>query len=62
MERIVDLIMTRLFRLAEYVCVKCSFLMSEPATPQKVVPTIRFTDEDKPTCHKVEMVEGDLFK
>ena len=55
MERIVDLIMTRLFRLAEYVCVKCSFLMSEPATPQKVVPTIRFSNEDK-------MVEGDLFK
>ena len=62
MERIVDLIMTRLFRLAEYVCVKCSFLMDEPATPQKVVPTIRFTDEDKPARPKVEMVEGDLFK
>jgi len=36
--------------------------MDEPATPQKAICTIRFTDEDKPTRHKVEMVEGDLFK
>ena len=55
MERIVDLIMTRLFQLAEYVCGRCSFLMDEPATPQKVAPKIRFSNEDK-------MVEGELFK
>ena len=54
MERIVDLIMTRLFQLAEYVCGRCSFLVDEPATPQEVVPKIRFSNEDK-------MVEGDLF-
>jgi len=57
MERIVDLTMTRLFQLAEYVCCKCSFDKSEPAAPQSqpVVPTIRFSDADR-------MVEGELFK
>ena len=55
MERAVDLIMTRLFQLAEYVCGRYSFLMDEPATPQKVAPKIRFSNEDK-------MVEGELFK
>ena len=54
MERIVDLIMTHLFQMAEYVCGKCSFLMDEPATPQEVAPKIRFSNEDK-------MVEGELF-
>jgi hypothetical protein len=55
MERIVDLIMTHLFKLAESVCGRCSFLMDEPATPQEVVPKIRFSNKNK-------MVEGELFK
>ena len=54
MERIVDWMMTSLFQMAEYVCGKCSFLMNEPVTPQKVAPKIRFSNEDK-------MVEGELF-
>ena len=54
MDRVVDLVMTKLFQLAEYVCSRCSFLVGEPAAKQEVVPTIRFTNEDK-------MVEGDLF-
>lgn len=54
MDRVVDLAMTKLFQLAEYVCSRCSFLVGEPAAKQEVVPTIRFTNEDK-------MVEGDLF-
>lgn len=54
MNRVIDLVMTKLFQLAEYVCSRCSFLVGEPAAKQEVVPTIRFTNEDK-------MVEGDLF-
>ena len=52
---VVDFIMTRLFKLAEYVCGKCSLSPSEHATPQEIAPTIRFSSEDK-------MVEGELFK
>ena len=64
MERIVDLIMTRLFQLAEYVCGRCSFLVDEPATPQEVAPTIRFTDkvDCKQVRQKNKMVEGNLFQ
>lgn len=54
MNRVIDLVMTKLFQLAEYVCSRCSFLVGEPAATQEIVPTIRFTNEDK-------MVEGDLF-
>jgi hypothetical protein len=54
MDKVIDLAMTKLFQLAEYVCNRCSFLVGEPAATQEVVPTIRFTNEDK-------MVEGDLF-
>lgn len=54
MNKVIDLAMTKLFQLAEYVCNRCSFLVGEPAAKQEVVPTIRFTNEDK-------MVEGDLF-
>ena len=54
MDKVIDLAMTKLFQLAEYVCKRCSFLVGEPAAKQEVVPTIRFTNEDK-------MVEGDLF-
>ena len=56
MDKLIDLGMTKLFQLAEYVCSKCSLEKGEPAAPQSqpVVPTIRFSNEDK-------MVEGDLF-
>ena len=54
MNRVIDLVMTKLFQLAEYVCNRCSFLVGEPAASHEVAPTIRFTNEDK-------MVEGDLF-
>ena len=54
MDKVIDLAMTKLFQLAEYVCSRCSSVMDEPAAKQEVVPTIRFTNEDK-------MVEGDLF-
>jgi len=57
MDKITDLMMTKLFQLAEYVCNRCSSPTSEPAAPQSqpVTPTIRFSKEDK-------MVEGELFK
>jgi len=55
MEKVIDLAMTKLFQLAEYVCGKCSSVRDEPAAKQEITPTIRFTDEDK-------MVEGELFK
>ena len=57
MEKIVDLTMTHLFQLAEYILDKCTFLIKEPAhvVPHEVAPTIRFSNEDK-------IVEGELFK
>ena len=56
MEKIVDLTMTRLFQLAEYVLNKCNTpsAQSSAGTAQKIVPTIRFSNEDK-------MTEGELF-
>jgi len=54
MEKLVDLMMTKLFQLAENVCGKCSSIKEEPAAPQKAISTIRFSNEDK-------MVEGNLF-
>ena len=64
MEKIVDFTMTHLFQLAEYILDKCTFLIKDPApvVPQEVVHTIHFSDEDKPTRSKNEMVEGELFK
>lgn len=60
MDNLIDLGMTRLFQLAEYVCSRCGFEESESIEPkaEKVEskgPTIRFSKEEK-------MVEGDLFK
>ena len=60
MDNLIDLGMTRLFQLAEYVCSRCGFEEAEPVKPktEKVEsksPTIRFSKEEK-------MVEGDLFK
>lgn len=57
MDKITDLMMTKLFQLAEYVCNRCSSSTSEPVASQSqhVTPTIRFSDADR-------MVEGELFK
>lgn len=65
MDVLIDLSMTKLFLLAEYVCDKSSFVCGRKMRPQPqasrsipskdIVPTIRFTNEDK-------MVEGELFK
>ena len=64
MERIVDLTMTRLFLMAEYVLDRCPLAAGESPSPvssvaplsqQELTPTIRFSNED-------QMVEGELFK
>ena len=55
MGKVIDLVMSKLFRLAEYVCSKCSSVADEPAEIHEVAPTIRFMNEDK-------MVEGELFQ
>lgn len=64
MERIVDLTMTHLFHMAEYVLDRCPLAAGKPTAPvasvapvskQKLTSTIRFSNED-------QMVEGDLFK
>ena len=56
MEKIVELTMSRLFQLAEFVLSKCDHSGVQPTmdTAQKIVPTIRFSNEDK-------MKEGELF-
>ena len=54
MDKWIDLGMTKLFQLAEYVCSRYSLTSSEPATPQEeVVSTIRFTKEDQTAIKKV---------
>ncbi|MBR1502724.1 MAG: hypothetical protein IJ618_02430 [Prevotella sp.] len=60
MDKLIDLGMTKLFLLAEYVCNKIGVaqMESEPvAQPsfKDITTTIRFSKEDK-------MVEGELFK
>lgn len=79
MDAMVDLSMTKLFLLAEYVCDKTSFACGreillgqashkaerQPQTvesipPIDIVPTIRFSKEDKSRL-KTKMVEGELF-
>ena len=63
MDALIDLAMTRLFQLAEYVCDRTTFACGRKMRPQTVVPipsndivpTIRFSNEDK-------MVEGELFQ
>ena len=66
MDALVDLMMTKLFLLAEYVCDKTYFRILRPQTiepvPSKdVKPTIRFSKEDKPRI-KVDVVQGELFQ
>ena len=79
MDAMVDLSMTKLFLLAEYVCDKTSFACGreillgqaslrveqrsqtvKPIPPKDIVPTIRFSKEDKSRM-KIKMVEGELF-
>ena len=58
LDALIDVAMTRLFKLAEYVCNRCWFARSKTATPSTshpMAPTIRFSNEDK-------MVEGNLFE
>ena len=60
MDKLIDLGMTKLFQLAEYVCGKNCVVQVEadsasPQTQQETKPTIRFSNEDK-------MVEGELFE
>lgn len=54
MDKVIDLAMTKLFQLAEYVCRRCSSAEDEPAATQEVVPTIHFTNEDKAAIKRVE--------
>jgi len=54
MDKWIDLGMTKLFQLAEYVCSRCSLSSSGPAAPQdEVVSTIRFTKEDQAAIKQV---------
>lgn len=63
MDVLIDLSMTKLFLLADYVYEKTTLACSRKTRPQNVeplpskgiMPTIRFSNEDR-------MVEGDLFK
>ena len=57
MDALIDIAMTHLFQLAEFVCNRCSLDKGKPAATesQSKVPTIRFSNEDK-------MVEGNLFE
>ena len=63
MDVLIDLMMTKLFLLAEYVCDKTSLACGRKLRPQTIdpipskdiVPTIRFSNEDR-------IVEGELFK
>ena len=56
-DALIDMVMTRLFKLAEYVCSHCSLNKGKSAAiqSQSKVPTIRFSIEDW-------MVEGELFE
>ena len=54
MDKWIDLGMTKLFQLAEYVCSRCSLSSNKPAAPQdEVVSIIRFTKEDKTAIKEV---------
>ena len=65
MDVLVDLMMTKLFLLAEYVCDKTYGCEMRPQTvdpvPSKdVKPTIHFSKEDIP--RKIEVIQGELFQ
>jgi hypothetical protein len=58
MDRLIEISMSKLFQLAEYVCNKFEAPTVEPVAPpcqpRPQIPTIHFSDLD-------HMVEGDLF-
>ena len=65
MDKVIDLAMTKLFQLVEYVCSKCSATTDEPAATKEVEPVTRFTKEVAPTIrftNEDKMVEGELFQ
>ena len=64
MDKWIDLGMTKLFQLAEYVCSRYSLTSSEPAASQnEVVSTIRFTKADKAAVKEVcSDARPDTFK
>ena len=71
MDRLIDLALSRLFQLAEYVYSQSSFLVVKSAAPvtpavpapqQDFVPTIRCSKKDNVAQPKVKIVEGELFK
>ena len=61
MDMLTDLLMTRLFQLAAYVCDRFPFVAGKrevavvEVKPEPHQPTIRFSKEDR-------MVEGELFQ
>ena len=63
MDVLIDLSMTKLFLLAEYVCDRTSFVCGREMQPlavapipsKDIVPTIRFSNEDR-------MAEEELFQ
>lgn len=66
MDALVDLMMTKLFLLAEYVCDKTWGREMRPQTVEQVPskdvkPTIRFSKEDIPRI-KIKVVQGELFQ
>ena len=65
MDVLVDLMMTKLFLLAEYVCdktygSKMRPQIVDPVPSKDVKPTIRFSKEDIP--RKIEVIQGELFQ
>lgn len=65
MDVLVDLMMTKLFLLAEYVCDKTYGSemrpqIVDPVPSKDVKPTIRFSKEDIP--RKIEVIQGELFQ
>jgi len=66
MDVLVDLMMTKLFLLAEYVCDKTYGSemrpqIVDPVPSKDVKPTIHFSKEDIPRI-KIEVVQGELFQ
>ena len=65
MDVLLDLMMTKLFLLAEYVCDKTYGSemrpqIVDPVPSKDVKPIIRFSKEDIP--RKIEVVQGELFQ
>lgn len=54
MDKVIDLAMTKLFQLAEYICNCCPSIADEPAATKEAIHTIRFTNEDKAAVQQAE--------